>query len=205
MRHGDVSEEMKAEAYYYLGLAYRNRGLQYWQTLTRKYTDTDASDRAWGTMKPQETWLGPAEISGARVIVRFHIGFETDLPQQTGVWIEDREGNYVKTLHISPFSAYVKYTQVVLPKWVGAAEFEIDAVTGASIPAGRYATIWDLTDTAGKKVRDGEYIVNIEAHHWPSMHRQVVRAQIGVGGSQKTAVVEEGDLVPLVEVRYVSQ
>ena len=202
---GDAPEDMKAEAYYYLGLAYRNRGLQYWQTLTRTYAGADASKRAWSAMKPQENWIGSAEIPGERVVVRFHIGFETDLPQQTGVWIEDRDGTYVKTLYISPFSAYVRYAQVVLPKWVDAAGFKIDSVTRASIPAGRYATTWDLTDTEGKRASNGQYVVKIEAHHWPSRHYQIVSAQIEVGGSQKTTVVEEGDLVPFVEIRYVPE
>ena len=202
---GAASEDMKAQAYYYLGLAYRIKGLQYWQTLTKVYPGTGASKRAWAQMKPEEGWIDPPSSAQPRVSVRFHIGLETDLPPQTGVWIEDGSGNFVKNLYVSGFSAYVKRTQVVLPQWVRASAFETDATTGASISAGRHRFVWDLTATSGIRARDGRYTVKIEVHHWPSMQYQLVGAEIEIGGGAKTTVVREGDLVPFVEVKYVPE
>lgn len=200
---GNSSDEMKAQAYFYLGLAYRIKGLQYWQTLTKEYPESDASGRAWGEMGPKERLI--VSLTGGRplVLVSFNIGLETDLPPQTAVWIEDAQGNFVKSLYVSGFSANVKENQVVLPEWAGASEFQVDAVTSASISAGQHTYEWDLTTTNGNQVQDGKYVVKIEVHHWPSMHYQLVSAEIKVGTTERTTVVHEGNLVQFVEVRFI--
>ena len=198
-------DEMKAEAYYYLGKAHRLLGLQYWQTLTKEYRWTEASKRAWAEMAPAAEGHAAKGFEGERVMIRFNIGFESDLPPQTAVWIEDAGGNFLKTLYVSGFSGRVKDKQVVLPAWAGISKFREDNTTGASISCGLHKFVWDCTNSAGARVPDATYTVKVEVHHWPSMHYQNVSADIKIGGEAGVTVVTEGDLVPFLEVRYAPE
>ena len=201
----DAPDEMKAEAYYYLGRAHRMLGLQYWQTLTKEYRWTDASKRAWMEMAPTIEGHEAKKIEGESVMIRFNIAFESDLPPQTAVWIEDAGGNFLKTLYVSGFSGQAKEKQVVLPAWAGQSKFREDNTTGASIAYGLHRFVWDCTNSAGVRVPDATYTVKVEVHHWPSMHYQSVSAEIKVGGEAGIETVTEGDLVPFLEVRYVPE
>ena len=201
----EAPEEMKAEAYYYLGMAHRLLGLQYWQTLTKDFRDSGPAKQTWALMKPEGEWTDPETITGERVLVRFHIAFESDIPPQTAVWVEDEEGLFVKTLYVSGFSGYVKQRQVVLPAWGSISEFETNNTTGASISKGRHLFAWDCTDGSGKRVKEGSYTIWTEVHHWPSMHYQSASATVSVGGDAEVKVVSEGDLIPFFEVRYLTE
>ena len=195
--------EMVEEAYFYLGLAHRNLGLQYWQTLTKNFRDSKPATRAWMMMEPEGDWSDPDTLEGERALVRFNIAFESDIPPQTAVWVEDAEGIFVKTLYVSGFSGYAKQKQVVLPAWGSISEFETNNTTGASVARGRHLFAWDCTDGNGERVKDGSYTIWAEVHHWPSMHYQSASASITVGGDAQTQVVTEGELVPFFEVRYL--
>ena len=199
----DASDEVKAEAYYYLGMAHRMLGLQYWQTLTKEYRWTEASKRAWASMAPTIEGHEAKEIEGERVMIRFNIAFESDLPPQTAVWIEDAGGNFLKTLYVSGFSGHAKEKQVVLPAWGGISKFRDGNTTGASLAYGLHKFVWDCTNSEGNRVPDATYTIKVEVHHWPSMHYQTVSADIPVGGEAAVETVSEGDLVPFLEVRYV--
>jgi hypothetical protein len=201
----EAPAEMKAEAYYYLGLAHRLLGLQYWQTLTKEYRRSDAARRAWQNMAPAAAGHEPAQVTGERVLIRFNIAFESDIAPQTAVWIEDAGGNFVKTLYVSGFSGNVKEKQVVLPAWAGKSKFRDNNTTGASISYGLHQFVWDCTNDAGSRVANATYTVKAEVHHWPSMHYQTVDIEIKVGGEAETKVVEEGDLVPFMEARYIPE
>jgi len=200
----NASDEMKAEAYYFLGLLHRNLGLQYWQTLTKDHAETDASRRAWDAMRPEGAEIEQVSLTQDRVLVRFQLGFESDVAPQTAVWVENEAGAFVKTLYVSDFSGHVRGSEVVLPVWASASEFRTDANTGASISTGTHTVSWDLTATAGTRVEEGTYTIKVEARHWPSMHYQLVAAKIEIGrGKGKTVTVREGNLVPLLELTYV--
>jgi hypothetical protein len=201
----EAPDEMKAEAYYYLGKAHRLLGLQYWQTLTKEYRWTEASKRVWAEMAPTVEGHKAEEMEGERVMVRFNIAFESDLAPQTAVWIEDAGGNFLKTLYVSGFSGQVKEKQVVLPAWAGISKFREDNTTGASISYGLHKFVWDCTNSAGTRVPNATYTVKVEVHHWPSMHYQSVSADIEIGGEAGIEVVNEGNLVPFLEVRYVPE
>ena len=201
----EASEGMKSEALFYLGMAHRNLGLQYWQTLTKDFRDSEPAKQAWAVMRPDRDLMDPGTVTGERALIRFHIAFESDLPPQTAVWVEDSEGVFVKTIYVSGFSGHVKQRQVVLPAWGSISEFETNNTTGASISTGRHLFAWDCTDGSGKRVKDGSYTIWAEVHHWPSMHYQSVSATISIGGDEDTKVVAEGDLVPFFEVRYLPE
>ena len=200
-----ASDEMKAEAYYFLGKAHRLMGLQYWQTLTKEYRWTEAAKRAWAEMAPTIEGHEAKKVEGESVMIRFNIAFESDLAPQTAVWIEDAGGNFLKTLYVSGFSGQAKEKQVVLPGWAGASKFREDNTTGASISYGLHRFVWDCTNSTGARVPDAAYTVKVEVHHWPSMHYQTVSADIKIGGEAGIEAVTEGDLVPFLEVRYLPE
>jgi hypothetical protein len=138
------------------------------------------------------------------VYVDFELSYRDELAPQTAVWVENTEGEFVKTLYVSGFSGYAKEQQVNLPVWAKSSEFaDVDAITGASIDLGHHVYIWDLSDYTGKKVGSGEYKIFVEVSYWPSMQYQRVEAPIVVGNGASRKVVEEGNIIPYLEVRYL--
>ncbi len=101
---------------------------------------------------------------------------------QYAVWIENAEGEVVKTLFVTayttkgrarageqPMRGYVKRPACV-PTWVKAAKAEkqtdqqLDAFTGATPQTDGLQTFtWDFTDQQGKAVPKGTYKVFVEA------------------------------------------
>ena len=101
---------------------------------------------------------------------------------QYAVWIENEQGDVVKTLFVTsyttkgrtrpgeePMRGYVKRPNCV-PTWVRNAKAaaqtdqQLDAFTGATPQAGGTQTFtWDFTDQQGKAVPQGKYKVFVEA------------------------------------------
>ena len=101
---------------------------------------------------------------------------------QYAVWIENEQGDVVKTLFVTsyttkgrtrpgeePMRGYVKRPNCV-PTWVKSAKAaaqtdqQLDAFTGATPQAGGTQTFtWDFTDQQGKAVPQGKYKVFVEA------------------------------------------
>lgn len=97
---------------------------------------------------------------------------------QFAVWVEDAEGNLVKTLYVTGFTGSrrgYRNRDISLPKWVGVAnpeemsDEEIDGISGATPSQGTLAYTWDLTNDRGETVMDGVYHVYVEgALFWES-------------------------------------
>lgn len=101
---------------------------------------------------------------------------------QYAVWVENAQGQVVKTLFVTEFTAkgrsrdgqkpprgYTFRTSCV-PTWVQHAQAEslsdeqIDAFTGATpAQSGIQTFVWDFTDQAGRPVAKGEYRFYLEA------------------------------------------
>jgi hypothetical protein len=97
---------------------------------------------------------------------------------QFAVWIEDSSGKYIKTLYVTRFTANGGWQrrQQALPGWVKASQplnmpqTEIDAITGATPPAGNLTYVWDCKDNKGNMVASGEYRYIVEATlRWNNM------------------------------------
>ncbi|MDD4311260.1 MAG: DUF2271 domain-containing protein, partial [Eubacteriales bacterium] len=82
---------------------------------------------------------------------------------QFAVWIEDADGNLVKTLYVTQFTANGGYEKRpdAIPAWVErsgiAKDNAQDATSGATPKSGLLRYVWDLTDEAGARVADGTY------------------------------------------------
>lgn len=97
---------------------------------------------------------------------------------QVAVWIENTEGELVKTLYVSDFTAArrgYESRDMTLSEWVKTAvpsdmsDDDIDAVSSATLGTGSHSFSWDLTDENGERVPDGVYTVKGEGTlYWES-------------------------------------
>ena len=104
---------------------------------------------------------------------------------QYAVWIEDEEGNVVKTLFVTAFTSKGRsrlgqpaqrgytYRPTCVPSWVKAVKAEtltdtqMDAFTGATPSSSGVQTfVWDFTDQEGEAVPAGTYKVYLQATYF---------------------------------------
>lgn len=196
-------DSMKAEAFYHLGLAHRKKRLTNWVKVVTEYPESRAAQLVFESMRPQTEKVDLSEYDTPMVVVDFVLGFQEELLPQTAVWVEDEKGNFVKTLYISGFAGNVGARQITLPTWGASSNFETDATTAASIDVGHHTYIWNLKDGSGKDVAGERYAIKVEVSYWPSMQYQFVSAIIEVGGGETKVRLEEGNLIPLLEVKYL--
>jgi len=113
---------------------------------------------------------------------------------QFAVWIEDAEGNMVKTLYATRFTANGGYKNRTdsIPAWVeksGLASMdktEIDAITGPTPKSGTLSYVWDLKDESGNRAAPGEYTFFVEGSlRWKN--RVLFSGTIEIGESPATA------------------
>ncbi len=199
----DVPDSIKAEAKYWLGVAYQRKSMSYWIEVASDFEDSQVAQWVYQRLDPDIQHFDVKDYKTPVVSIDFIMGFTDELPPQTAVWIEDSDGNFVKTIYISGFSANAKEVQVHLPKYAKSSKFkDVDAVTGASIDLGHHIYTWDVKDSFGNKVKNGEYIVKVEVCHWPHVKYQLVQAPIKIGKKENQSIVEEGKLLPYLEVTY---
>jgi len=184
-------------------VAYKKKSMSYWIEVASDFEDSQVAQWVYQRLDPGIQHFDVKDYKTPVVSIDFIMGFTDELAPQTAVWIEDTDGNFVKTIYISGFSANVKEVQVHLPKYAKSSKFEdVDAVTGASIDLGHHIYTWDVKDSFGNKVKNGEYIVKVEVCHWPHVKYQLVQAPIKIGKKENQVVVEEGKLIPYLEVTY---
>jgi len=195
--------DIRTEALYRLGQGYRKKGNAVWMKLIKDHPKAGQIQSVYDEFGLREHGKDAALAAGEKVAITFHLGFLDELAPQTGLWIEDANGAFVKTLYVSGFSGYAKEKQVNLPDWSKSSKFETDGTTGASIDWGKYTYMWDLTDHQGKRVQNGTYKVQLEVSWWPSMKYGRASAEIRVGSSPDEIVVERAPFVPKMHVKYV--
>ena len=112
---------------------------------------------------------------------------------QFAVWIEDLDGNLVKTLYAAKYTAAGGYKvredslKVWVAKAMGVTDF--DAVAGATPKSGPVRYVWDLTDEGGKAVAPGVYVFNVEGTlRWKDY--VLFTGEIAVGGADALAIAE---------------
>lgn len=200
----EVSADMKSEALYWLGRAHQKKAMTYWIKVVSEYSESAAADFVFNTLNPGVKHIELGKLQTPVMVIEFVLGFRDEIAPQTAVWVEDKKGNFVKTIYISGFSGYAKSTQVNLPVWAQASEFiDADAVTGASIDLGHHIYTWDLKDVSGKRVKSGDYVVKAEVAYWPSMQYQRVEAPVTLARKPEHIVIEEGNFIPYFEIKYL--
>jgi tetratricopeptide (TPR) repeat protein len=203
---GDVPDSTKAEALYLLGVAHQKKTMTYWIEVATRHPGTAASQAVYDAMRPSLKRVDLSTYKAPLLAIDFFLGFRDELAPQTAVWVEDGQGEFVKTIYVSGFSGHAKGVQVNLPGWSESSHFvDVDGVTAASIDLGHHVYLWDLEDASGEQVPDGDYAVFVEVSYWPSMQYQLTSATVAVGGDGDLSVVEEGDLIPYLEARYLPE
>ena len=89
---------------------------------------------------------------------------------QFAVWIEDMDGNYIKTLYVTRYTANGGYKDRPdsISTWVEKSDLasmqksEVDAIAGATPKTGNLSYSWDLTDANGNTVQFGDYKFFVE-------------------------------------------
>ena len=149
---------------------------------------------------------------------------------QYAVWIENAQGEVVKTLFVTQFTSKGRsrggakaergytFRPTCMPTWVKHVDAEnlsddqMDAFTGATpASSGVQTFIWDFTDQAGKPVPAGEYRFYVEAtYNGPSIVTYTGTVSSGQKAGDlefKTEYVEESedrkDMISDVRVRVL--
>lgn len=113
----------------------------------------------------------PSVPESGALTITFHYEKQSGYASnQFAVWMEDSEGNLVKTLYATRFTANGGYKNRpdAIPRWVEQSglssmrKSEVDAITGATPKAGTVSYAWDLTDKDGNAVAPGEYKFVVE-------------------------------------------
>ena len=201
--NSDAPNSLKAQALVWQGRAYQKKAMTNWIKVISEYSNSEATKTAFSMMCPPVKHLDLSKYEAPFLVIDFVLGFKDELAPQTAIWIETKDGAFVKTIYVSGFSGHAKEKQVNLSDWADASKFsDADAVTGASIDLGHHIYVWDLKDKSGKKIKDGQYVVKIEVAYWPSMEYQSVSANVKLENKVDRSEVEEGNLIPYLEVKY---
>ncbi len=201
--NGEASDSLKAEALYWLGRGYQKKATTNWIQVVKEHGDSPAAEMVFKQMRPGIKHADLSEVQKPLVTIEFVLGFQDELAPQTAVWIEEADGDFVKTIYVSGFAGYVRERQITLPVWGAVSEFaDVDAITGASIDVGHHIFVWDLEDLEGKAVPPGSYTIKVEVSHWPSNLYQLAEAAIEVGKKPSRTVAEEGNFIPYLEIVY---
>ena len=136
----------------------------------------------------------PAQTQRQDDIVTISFDFEKQqgyASNQFAVWIENENGELVKTLFVTEFAANGGYQKRpdAIPTWVsrsGAAQGgSVDGVSGATPKTGSLNYVWDLTDASGARVPDGTYTFYVEGTlRWKN--RVLYSGEITLGGEAAT-------------------
>jgi tetratricopeptide (TPR) repeat protein len=200
-KNPNLPDSTRSESIYQLGYGYRKKGRGIWADFVKNNPDSRQSSLVYQEYGLREHAV--KSTSGERVQVNFHLGFQDEIEPQTGLWVEDKDGKFVKTLYVSGFSGFAKEKQVVLPEFAKRTKFETDGTTGASIDWGNFTYSWDLTDHDGKRVKPGVYHIVLEVSWWPSMRYETAETAIRVGGKASEAAVSREPLIPRLQALYI--
>lgn len=138
---------------------------------------------------------------------------------QLAVWIEDENGNYVRSIYATKFIATGGYKEryQAMPEWIkksnwkNASKTEVDSVSGATQKPGVINLTWDCTDRNGKAIKPGKYFYFVEGNiYWEN--RVIWKGQVQVGNKKNQSKAEaqyipknaknQGDLIENVSAVF---
>ena len=122
---------------------------------------------------------------------------------QFAVWVENSQGNLVKTLYATRYTANGgwKKRENSIPLWVkqsglaGMTKTQIDSITGATPKTGTLVYRWDGTDSKNAALPSGDYVICLEAT-LRGDNQVRYRAPIRLG---------QGQASPAVNVEYIGR
>ena len=167
---------------------------------------TDAAATTSATTQPVAS--GDAFPAGSQLEVAFTYSGQARNPY-IAVWVETPEGDIVQTISLWLQINKSRYLDH-LKRWYNAetnlldagGTNNLDAIAGASRPAGDYQVVWDGTDVEGNPVAQGDYVLCIEAarEHGPY---ELVSGPITIGTTGFQATLDDNGELSAVEVTFV--
>ena len=118
---------------------------------------------------------------------------------QFAVWIEDTNGDLIKTLYATRFTAEGGYEErsEAIPAWVAKSNLssmkktEVDALTSATPKAGLLSYYWDLKNMNGNLVQPGVYNFFVEGTlRWKNHVLYSGKIKVGDGINSTQAVAK---------------
>lgn len=138
---------------------------------------------------------------------------------QIAIWLEDANGNYIKTIYITDFtgrkSGWKKRNQS-LSNWqkkanaIKMSQADIDAVSKATPKQGNVNIVWDCKDNNGKLIKDGNYKIVVEATIYQD-NNVLYTAEINIGDKANSQIAipkyskseaKEIDIIKNVKVSF---
>ena len=112
----------------------------------------------------------PVTVSGEVVITFEYAKQSGSASNQFAVWVEDMDGNLIKTLYTTGYTANGGYINRPdsIALWVEKSSLpnmqknEVDAITGATPKAGKLSYAWDLSNLDGETIPAGKYMFFVE-------------------------------------------
>jgi hypothetical protein len=146
---------------------------------------------------------GAAAQQAAAEITFSYTRLSGSASNQFAVWIENAQGQYIKTLYATRYTANGGWRQrpSSIPMWVkqsGLSDMtktQIDALTGATPRTGTLTYTWDGTDNRGVAVPAGNYVIILEGTlRWENQVYYRAPIRLGQGVAAATVNVEyKGD------------
>lgn len=125
---------------------------------------------------------------------------KTRLRPYLAVWIEDPRGKCVKTLAV--WGNNPKYMRKLKSWWsLEGNNPDVEGVTRATRPAGKYEVVWTGTDDAGKPLPPGTYTVQIETAREEGPHTRL-KGSIECGPDRKRGKIEPNKEVEEILMNY---
>jgi len=118
---------------------------------------------------------------------------------QFAVWIENSQGQFVKTLYATRYTANGGWERraTSIPVWVKKSNLpdmtkaQVDVITGATPRAGTLTYTWDGTDSSGAPVPAGDYVIFLEGTlRWENQVYYRAPIRLGQGPAAAQVSVE---------------
>ena len=118
---------------------------------------------------------------------------------QFAIWIEDAQGQHVKTLYATRWTAAGGFSRrpTSIPLWVkqsnlaGMTKEQVDALSGATPRTGAMSYTWDGTNSRGAAAAAGEYTLVLEATlRWENQVYYRAPINLGKGAANAQVSVE---------------
>lgn len=129
---------------------------------------------------------------------------------QLAIWLEDAQGNHVRTLLVTKFTASGGYQKraAAVPNWQSSFQPAtvnrdvLDAVSSATPQSGPISVTWDCRNQGGDVVPAGSYIYKVEANiEWEKTAFWQGTITVGPTAGQSTATPTGGGNTLLQAVR----
>jgi hypothetical protein len=165
------------------------------ETTTEAAESTPAdTTEASAAIDSAATASGTSVAASTELVVDFTFGGTSSAPMHNpyvAVWVEDADGNLVKTVSLWFESGKGTRWLNELRSWYSASGGAATSTSsGATRAAGTYSVVWDGTDEGGNLVPQGDYVLYVEAarEHGPY---EITSTPITLNGSDFTATLDD--------------